>query len=170
MPGFDITSILDFRPSGYVCPRCRVLFDSLNVVSDKSPGLSVWRYFCPACQSEFVKVSWSQESNVYTYLKQTGNTIEHGRDLFEHARALAALIRDSRQGEAWEGPWPTMRTFFEVLARARHFVHFASWRISHLMIGALKARRGHGMRRTKNSSLLMNCSHLRVPQILPAKL
>lgn len=31
-----------------------------------------------------------------------------------------------------------MRTFFEVVSRARYFVHFTSWGISHVMIGALK--------------------------------
>ena len=31
-----------------------------------------------------------------------------------------------------------MRTFFEVIARAKYFVHFTSWGISHVMIGALK--------------------------------
>jgi hypothetical protein len=31
-----------------------------------------------------------------------------------------------------------MRILFETLTRARHFVHFASWGISHLFIGALK--------------------------------
>ena len=30
------------------------------------------------------------------------------------------------------------RTFFEVLSRARYFVHFATWGISHRQIGALK--------------------------------
>jgi phosphatidylserine/phosphatidylglycerophosphate/cardiolipin synthase-like enzyme len=31
-----------------------------------------------------------------------------------------------------------MRTFFEVISRAKYFVHFTSWGISHVMIGALK--------------------------------
>ena len=31
-----------------------------------------------------------------------------------------------------------MRLFFEVLSRAKHFVHFTSWGMSHVMIGALK--------------------------------
>jgi hypothetical protein len=31
-----------------------------------------------------------------------------------------------------------MRTFFEVISRAGYFIHFSSWGISHVMIGALK--------------------------------
>jgi hypothetical protein len=31
-----------------------------------------------------------------------------------------------------------MRTLFEVFSRARYLVHFTTWGISHLMIGALK--------------------------------
>ena len=57
--------------------------------------------------------------------------IDH-RDLFAHATALAEVVERSRRG------WPTMRTFFEAISRAQYFVHFTSWGISHVMIGALK--------------------------------
>ncbi len=55
-----------------------------------------------------------------------------------HATVLTKLVRESRATEYRE-PWPTMRLFLEALARARHFIHFTSWGISHVMIGALKS-------------------------------
>lgn len=140
MPGFDITSILDFKPPRYVCPNCRGLFNALKHSHLQVEGKRIWRTYCPICKSEFVKDPdnpWSANADTYPakFLRESGNTVEYGQDLLEHARILATLIRESSKGAH---PWPTMRLFFEVLARARHFVHFASWGISHLMIGALK--------------------------------
>ena len=66
--------------------------------------------------------------------------IDH-TDLFSHATTFAEVIRKSR-GRAFpaytSAPWPVTRTFFEVISRARYFIHFTSWGISHKMIGALK--------------------------------
>lgn len=62
----------------------------------------------------------------------------HRQDLFGHATALAKMVRSSR-GNSVQQQWPTMRLFFEALSKAREFVHFSSWGMSHVMIGALKA-------------------------------
>lgn len=70
---------------------------------------------------------------------------EHGgyvvaeKDMLAHARSLAQLIRSSKT----RTQWPTMRLLLEMLARAKLFVHFSSWGISHLLIGALKANSMH---------------------------
>lgn len=138
MPGFDITSILDFKPPQYVCPNCRGLFRTLRTEIDSSTGKRVLRYYCPICSSEYIKGEWETSLEPYSYLRSSGHTIQYGKDLFEHARTLASLIVEAKGNATWKEPWPTMRLFFEVLARSRYFVHFGSWGISHLMIGALK--------------------------------
>ncbi|MFD7897427.1 hypothetical protein [Streptomyces sp. NPDC059743] len=73
------------------------------------------------------------------WLDEQGASVSLGKDLMDHARTVAEVVRNS-QSTGWghDRPWPTMRLFFEILSRARSFVHFASWGISHIMIGALK--------------------------------
>lgn len=142
MPGFDITSILDFQPPQWICPACRGLVGSFKLkrVEGSGPQAKVdWLYFCPECATQLTVDSWSRSRNVGVTKALTGEGLAvHRNDLFEHATGLAKMVQESRGGE-WVGdPWPTMRLFFEALSRAREFVHFASWGMSHVMIGALK--------------------------------
>lgn len=138
--GFDITSLLDFKPPRWICPACRALVAGMKAV--KRDGVDPWSnsspYTCEVCHVEFVKAEgrWNGDKNLYDYLREEKLTIDH-KDLVPHSMALAKVIRSSR-GDKYHDPWPTMRTFFEVISRASYFVHFSSWGISHQMIGALK--------------------------------
>ena len=139
MPGFDITSILDFKPPSYICyicAACRGLFRHLKTTRDANGRLD-WNK-CPVCGVEYLSGRYDKEelSSTPKYLRDNGYMIAYGNSLFEHAVTLATLVKKSR--EIPRAPWPTMRLFFEALSRAKHFVHFASWGISHQMIGALK--------------------------------
>lgn len=84
---------------------------------------------------------WRPEWNVSThdYFKQNGLLLDHA-DLLSHATTLAKVVRESRGSKVRprRDPWPTMRTFFEVVSRAKYFVHFCSYGMSHQLIGALK--------------------------------
>lgn len=96
---------------------------------------------CPVCRMRFEHNDpWGggRDQGVYTWLLDNKYTVDHGQDLLSHSRTLATIIRDSK-GSSRRKPWPSMRLLFEVLANARSFVHFASWGISHIWIGALKA-------------------------------
>ncbi len=139
MPSFDITSILDFNPTRFACPVCRGLIQSLKTEWVGSGESRRTRSTCGVCGVEFVEGEYAPEDKgVYDWLKEQGSTISLGSDLFEHSRLLAKLVRDSRGRGSWREPWPTMRLLFEVLSRARSFVHFASWGISHQLVGVLK--------------------------------
>lgn len=135
MPGFDITSIRDFQPPKIICPACRGLMRSIETDYKQTP----YKRSCTVCGVEFVEDPDSERwggradsSEIFDHFKHEGWIVDH-RDLFDHATVLADLIYKSRTRR-----WPTMRTFFEVISRARYFVHFTSWGISHVMIGALK--------------------------------
>jgi len=69
---------------------------------------------------------------IYKYFRQEKLVIDHA-DLLSHATKLAEVVRESRgQGKRLRrDPWPTMRTFFEIVSRAKYFVHFCSWGMSH---------------------------------------
>lgn len=62
-------------------------------------------------------------------------------DMFAHARSLASVVLSSNSQIS--GQWPTMRLLLEAMSRAKLFVHFTSWGISHVLIGALKATSMH---------------------------
>jgi Phospholipase D Active site motif len=143
VPGFDITSLLDFNPPRYICPACRGLMRSFKSGRKKS----LTEDSCPICEVKYdVAIEddspgWDERWNVstYDYFKKNGLLLDHA-DLLTHATRLAEVVRESR-GEGARlrrDPWPTMRTFFEVVSRARYFVHFCSWGISHQFVGALK--------------------------------
>lgn len=102
---------------------------------------------CPLCGVRYVAEDYPEtkefmgaddtELAINSYLRRGGWTLDH-RDLLTHATTLAEVIEQSRGGKFRPHAWPTMRTFFEVISRARYFVHFTTWGISHVMIGALK--------------------------------
>ncbi|SDZ46521.1 Phospholipase D Active site motif-containing protein [Micromonospora pattaloongensis] len=141
MPGFDITSILDFKPPRYICPLCRGLFREFKWIQEDPEDVWSRVQHCPICVSKFVLSESAPKYNnsPHHFLKQEKFTVELGPDALEHARSMASLIRQATRPQySWEKPWPLMRLMFEVLARARHFVYFSTWGMSHLMIGAFK--------------------------------
>ena len=133
MSGFDITSILDFKPPRYVCAACRGLFDDMKKRRDPDNRLRFDT--CPICSVQYAPGEWAVESSggPLSFLRERGYTVAYGNNLFQHATALATVIRQGQQKK-----WPTMRILFECLSRSRHFVHFTSWGISHQLIGSLK--------------------------------
>jgi hypothetical protein len=134
---FDITSILEFKPPNYICPACRGVFKSFNRKRAE--------VYCPACEVHFTYPSWmDNRPSIWQMFGYGGYSIAQG-DMFAHAKSLASIIQSSKghRVAAPPEPWPTMRLLLEALARAKLFVHFTSWGISHLLIGALKATSMH---------------------------
>lgn len=141
VPGFDITSILDFNPPRYICPACRGLMSRYKIEFKKEGPADK---SCPLCAVRYdVEIGTPSDRDWHVsaddYFKKNGLRLDHD-DLLSHATTLAKIVRESRGrvGRPKADPWPTMRTFFEVVSRARYFVHFCSWGMSHQLIGALK--------------------------------
>jgi hypothetical protein len=139
--GFDITSILDFNPPRYICPACRGLMQSIKTDYKTKPN----EHSCTVCNVKYdVEIlpdpgdTW-KATTIYDYFKSEGLLIDHA-DLLSHATNLAKIVRESRgqSKRPRRDPWPTMRTFFEIVSRAKYFIHFASYGMSHQLIGALK--------------------------------
>jgi phosphatidylserine/phosphatidylglycerophosphate/cardiolipin synthase-like enzyme len=143
VPGFDITSILDFQPPRWVCPACRALINAFPSQPQRErptapPPRGRLATFCPECDTQLTVDEYSKDKGVYQALNDEGLGI-HRKDLFAHATTLAKMVQASRGYGGVIDRWPTMRLFFEALSRAQEFVHFTSWGMSHVMIGALKA-------------------------------
>jgi hypothetical protein len=81
VPGFDITSILDFQPPRFICPACRGLMRYIEFDYKVSPT-SRW---CPVCEVKFVADSedpW--ELGCYEAFRAQGWVVDH-KGLFTHA-------------------------------------------------------------------------------------
>jgi Phospholipase D Active site motif len=136
LTGFDITTILDFQPPRLICPTCRGLMSTVMASYKVRP----FSYTCPRCGEKYLESDADASDGrdaLREHLNAEGCVIDHGTTLLAHARALAKVIRNSRGTESGK-PWPTARTLFEVISRARYFIHFASYGMSHQIIGALK--------------------------------
>lgn len=145
MKDFDITSILKFQPPKWVCPACRGIFRGFELLKENGKFVTgdngYYISVCPVCKVRYV---YGDPPSLHGAFKEGGNAIAEG-DMLAHARSLAKIL-DSSEGKNFfseDKPWPTMRLLLEMLSRAKLFVHFTSWGMSHVLIGALKATSMH---------------------------
>lgn len=127
MRGFDIDSLLRFTPPDSLCERCCALLQE-TVSGD---------FTCPVCGVNYV--ASADFVTCAAYLKARGLNIDFP-DLMGHSQTLAGIARDMRAG--LEGPspspYPPMRALLEALHSAQRFVHFTTYGISAMLLGALK--------------------------------
>jgi hypothetical protein len=122
--GFDLDSLLRFTPPRYLCERCFALLGAIE------GG-------CPVCGVRYVATDEFPASRLY--LAHKGLEIGFGGDLLDHCRTLAEIARRTRESlAAPQAYYPPMRAFLAALQAARHFIHFTTYGISPLLLGALK--------------------------------
>jgi phosphatidylserine/phosphatidylglycerophosphate/cardiolipin synthase-like enzyme len=137
MQSFDITSLLRFKPPKYLCEKCyALLLDAPYNWRTKSAR-------CPVCGVEYhpgEKIAFFPV-HIRAYLKNKHLEIQFN-DLIEHSQRLASIADDARHFLAQFGEdgilYPPIRALFEVLLNAKKFVHFTTYGISHMFLGALK--------------------------------
>src|SRR5579871_986088 len=123
MTSFDLDSLLRFTPPQYLCERCFALLNDVNGV-------------CPVCGVRYVATDEFLTSA--QYLAHKGLDIRFD-DLIEHGQVLAKIARRTRESLAAPEPYyPPMRALFAALQNAQCFVHFTTYGISALLLGALK--------------------------------
>ncbi|MBL8131670.1 MAG: hypothetical protein JNL42_07410 [Anaerolineae bacterium] len=124
MQHFDIASLLRFMPPQVACERCCALLPHLDGI-------------CPVCGVEYIL---TEEFPTYTdYFRQRGLTIQF-HDLIEHSQRLARIARQIREsnGGQTSSSYPPMRALLTALHSAERFVHFTTYGMSALLLGALK--------------------------------
>jgi phosphatidylserine/phosphatidylglycerophosphate/cardiolipin synthase-like enzyme len=136
MAGFDIGSLLNFEPARFQCERCLGLLKRTptDVTAKTNPS-------CPLCKVTYIATDVFSTSQMDRYLEHMGYSIQI-ENIFEHCKNLATIALKVRNLEEEEGPfpqdYPPLRGLLEALSQARQFVHFTSYNISHVIIGALK--------------------------------
>ena len=123
--GFDIDSLLRFTPPGFLCERCFALL------------VDVGRVICPVCGVQYIATEKYPMPGAY--LRSKGLELNYGGDLIEHSQRLARIARRTRESVmSPNGHYPPIRALFEALQNAQKFVHFTTYGISVLILGALK--------------------------------
>jgi hypothetical protein len=128
MPSFDIKTLLNFRPANYQCVKCRALLQT-DLLGAEGP------LECPVCKVRYESTDKMSTWEVWRYLEINGGYIPL-KNTTEHGRTLATVAtRIQQPNKEW---FPPLLGFFEALNSAKYFVHFTTYGISHLLVGALK--------------------------------
>ena len=125
---FDIKTLLDFQPAEYLCEKCLAL---LSKVPRSWKGETLK---CPICQVTYLPTDGCKSWQLDDYLRSAGSSVNF-KSLIDHSKTLAAIAKRIIQRN---DDYPPLRGLFQALNSAQHFVHFTTYGISHLLIGALK--------------------------------
>jgi len=131
---FDIGTLLEFEPPRYLCERCCGLLRAAPF------DWHTRKAVCPVCQVEYIPTDEYPYIRVGDYLEQEGLGVAF-KDLIGHSRSLASIARQMRTAPASpqlpNGP-SLLSGLFQCLLRAERFVHFVSYGMSEMLLGALR--------------------------------
>jgi phospholipase D-like protein len=143
MHSFDIDTLLRFTPPEYLCEQCYALLPDWGEASAEQR--------CPVCGVEYIPTDEFPSAN--RYLQSRGLHL-HYADVIGHTQQLARIARRMREtlaavptnsaaptpapANGAAGGYPPMRALLESLQTAEHFVHFSTYGLSALLLGALK--------------------------------
>lgn len=127
MPSFDIVSLLGFKPATHLCEKCCGL---IRLECPNFERVSA----CPICGVKYLATNEFTLPELPFYLDEVGCSAEV-QNLVEHSRQLAQQAYFLRTQASH---YPPLRSLLGALLHAQRFVHFTTFGISHLMIGALK--------------------------------
>jgi phosphatidylserine/phosphatidylglycerophosphate/cardiolipin synthase-like enzyme len=123
MQNFDIDSLLRFTPPEYLCERCLALLSGTTAR-------------CPVCGVQYTATEGF--SDYGSYLAARGLDVSLP-NLIEHSQQLALIARQARQSLANQtSGYPPMRGLLEALLCAERFIHFTTYGVSALLLGAIK--------------------------------
>jgi hypothetical protein len=146
MSGFDIEDLLKFEPARHWCLNCLALWSRsafedifLNDGNDFNEVIIDEKYKFIKCKICGVNYTARNIERLY-YLNdfidvEIGLPLKYIDNIVEHGKRLALISSELRTQKE---RYPPLRALLRALIEARSFVHFISWGISPLMIGALK--------------------------------
>jgi phosphatidylserine/phosphatidylglycerophosphate/cardiolipin synthase-like enzyme len=102
---------------------------------------------CPICGVQYCSTATHPTNKVHQYLRHQGLELWFN-DLIEQSRRLASIAQKARnslnsQTNGRSPSYPPMRALLAALNNAEKFVHFATYGISDMILGALKMAAQH---------------------------
>jgi len=128
MSDFDLQTLYNFRPAHYLCENCLAL-----LMRPPWPSRAGENPQCPVCRVEYIPTERYDAWSAADYLAWSGYHLKF-EGLLDHCKRLAHAVTADSYGK----PNPPLRQALAALGHARHFVHFVSYGISELFVGALK--------------------------------
>jgi phosphatidylserine/phosphatidylglycerophosphate/cardiolipin synthase-like enzyme len=127
MTGFDLDALLKFTPPEFLCENC-------FAIMQPSPHVRAGR--CPICETNYMPTA--EFPNCADYLRSKGLALRL-KDPLAHGRRLAKIAHQARLSLERPGSdYPPMRALLEALTASKLFVHFTTYGVSALLIGAIK--------------------------------
>jgi phospholipase D-like protein len=136
----DIISLLNFQPPQYLCAGCLCLLEDFEGLEflESPKGIR-----CEICGTKYLPTEAYDTYQIREYLDFKGLGLRF-RDPIRHSQGLARVATSLREGRGQDLlPYPPLRALFEALQEAECFVHFVTFGISHILLGALKAAAVH---------------------------
>lgn len=135
---FDIEYFLEFKHPAFMCLKCKALIHELQV---QAAGEG---YQCPICKvvylsGEFYEIGYREFFKENSYEIVFDNIVEHCKSLASIAVSAKEYLLELKGEENVMLRYPPMRALLEAIQEAKMFVHFVSFGLSSLILGALKA-------------------------------
>jgi hypothetical protein len=161
MSGFDIENLLEFHPARKWCLNCLALWENFawesfydessrwyNTVTEKldyNTFLIDERHKflkCKICGVKYIGTEYYSVNRVNEFIDLCIDLpLKNIDNIVDHAKRLALIPRKMQIQKEKFSP---LRALLIGLIEARSFIHFISWGITQMMIGALKvAAQGH---------------------------
>ena len=135
---FDIESLLTFHPPKYFCEKC------YGLITKDVFGWPSEKIECPICGVEYVPTEEYNKWEAGKYLSVKNLEIKFS-DIIAHSRILAGIARrakyflkSKKEKIIYNHDVTPMRALLSSLCYAQNFVHFITFGISTMFLGALK--------------------------------
>lgn len=133
--GFDIQSLLKFRPYRYQCMKCLALLRDLPGL-DKPLFKPHETMICPTCGVTYLIPENERYGKWLGY--SFGIARLEGKDDLAHCRELGVVADNFRRRSETVTEFAPLNYLFQAISLANSFIHYTSWGMSQLLMGALK--------------------------------
>jgi hypothetical protein len=127
---FNIESLLDFNPPRCLCQNCLAIWTQKPRVVNESA-------VCATCGVHYVPSGKYSHWDVIEYLINRGFGVAFD-DFIAHSKALALIARNLRMDSEGIIVYPPLRALMQAILNAKSFIHFTSFGVSPIILGALK--------------------------------
>lgn len=123
---FDISSVYQIRHANALCKNCKAMLLLYPLLRPS--------YKCPVCSVTYIS-SLEKRFILENFLDSEGHSIKYQNQsqLIEHCRKLALICHQIKTKQ-----FTPVRGLYTLLAAAKKFIHFTTYGISPVFIGALK--------------------------------
>jgi len=131
---FDIEAFLKFNPARYHCQKCLALWKDPHGGCEFNRDARFMK--CRVCGVRYIPAEGYSVYRIGEYLsREAAQPLSGVKDIISHGTGLATISSTFKRARA---DYPPFRSLLQAFLHARSFIHFTSWGISQVTLGALK--------------------------------